>query len=133
MPHYIVYSRHSQQLRYFQLTGGVYKERELQSGNCAIWLTDLEIGLGIWQGEFEDIPGHWLRWCDQDGTWLLTDTEQERQEKEQERQEKEQERQQKEQSQTQLLQAAHNLLATGMPLEQVIELLALSDEQVQQL
>ncbi|WP_228016458.1 hypothetical protein [Leptolyngbya ectocarpi] len=126
MPHYLVYSRHSQQLRYFQLTGGVYEERELQSGNCAIWLTDLEIGLGIWQGEFEDIPGHWLRWCDQDGTWLLTDTEQERQEKEQARQAKEQ-------SQTQLLQAAHNLLATGMPLEQVIKLLALSEKQVQQL
>ena len=91
----------------------------MQSGNCAIWLADLEIGLGVWQGEFENIPGHWLRWCNQDGTWLLTDTEQERQAKEQ--------------SQSQLLQAAQNLLATGMSLEQVTELLALSDEQVQQL
>ncbi|ESA36116.1 restriction endonuclease [Leptolyngbya sp. Heron Island J] len=119
VPHYIVYSRHSQKLRYFRLQGGVYEECSLRSGNCAIWLADLEIGLGVWQGEFENIPGHWLRWCNQDGTWLLTDTEQERQAKEQ--------------SQSQLLQAAQNLLATGMSLAQVTELLALSDEQVQQL
>ncbi|MEO1509784.1 MAG: Uma2 family endonuclease [Cyanobacteria bacterium J06633_23] len=126
VPHYIVYGRHSQELRYFRLTGGSYEECKLQPGNCAIWLPDLGVGLGIWPGEFEDIPGHWLRWCDQHGTWLLTDTEHERQEKEQERQAREQ-------SQTQILQAAHNLLATGMPREQVIELLALSDEQVNQL
>ena len=126
VPHYIVYSRHSQELQYFRLTGGVYEECTVQPGSCAIWLADLEIGLGIWQGEFEDIPGHWLRWCDRNGTWLLTDTEQERQAKEQERQAKEQ-------SEIQILQAAHNLMATGMSLEEVIKLLALSDEQVRQL
>lgn len=48
VPHYIVYSRHSQELRYFRLTGGSYEECELQPSNCAIWLTDLEVGLGIW-------------------------------------------------------------------------------------
>ncbi|MBX2864087.1 MAG: Uma2 family endonuclease [Leptolyngbyaceae cyanobacterium MAG.088] len=126
VPHYIVYSRHSQKLRYFQLTGGVYEEHPLQSGNCAIWLTDLDVGLGIWQGEFDGVPGHWLRWCDQHGTWCLTDTEQEKQAKEQERQAKEK-------SQAQLLQAAKNLLATDMSLEQVTELLALTDEQVDHL
>ncbi|MEB3250684.1 MAG: hypothetical protein VKO01_00905 [Cyanobacteriota bacterium] len=31
-------------------------------------------------------PGQWLRWCDQEGQWILTETEQERQAKEQERQ-----------------------------------------------
>ena len=136
----LFYSRHSQTLRYFRLTGGMYEEYPLQVGNCAIWLADLEVGLGIWQGEFEGIPGNWLRWCNQDGTWLLTDTdqerqakEQERQAKEQERQAKEQERQAKEQAQGQLLQAAKKLLAIGISLDQVIELLALSNEQLEQL
>ncbi|MFG6099788.1 hypothetical protein SPB21_31385 [Leptothoe sp. ISB3NOV94-8A] len=41
-----------------------------------IWLDDLKIGLGLWEGYFEGLPGPWLRWCDVDGNWLLTDTEQ---------------------------------------------------------
>jgi hypothetical protein len=103
-----------------------------------VWLNDLQIGLGIWQGSFDDADGSWLRWCNQDGTWFLTDTEQERFAKEQERfakeQErfaKEQERFAKEQTQKQLLQAAQNLLASGMGMEQVAALLNLSTEQIQ--
>jgi Uma2 family endonuclease len=110
VPHYIVYSRYSQQLRYFKLDGGRYQEQPLQSQNPAIWLDDLEIGLGIWRGEFEETPGHWLRWCDRQGNWLLTDTEQ---------------------AEAKLAQAARNLVATGMPIAQVPTILGLSDEQVQ--
>jgi len=86
-----------------------------------------------------------LRWCNQDGTWFLTDTEQEnlaklqaeqqavqeRLAREQERLAKEQERLAKEQTQKQLLQAAQNLLASGMTMEQVTALLNLSTEQIQ--
>jgi uncharacterized protein (DUF3084 family) len=39
----------------------------------------------------------WLRWYDQNGNWVLTSTEQERQKAEQERQKAEQERQKAEQ------------------------------------
>ncbi|MEO1122607.1 MAG: hypothetical protein AAFW84_07750 [Cyanobacteria bacterium J06635_15] len=48
-----------------------------------IWLDELELGLGLWQGNFEGIPGDWLRWCDRAGNGFLADTEQERQAKEQ--------------------------------------------------
>ena len=117
VPHYIVYSRYTQRLRYFKLEGGQYQEQEVGSQNPLIWLAELEIGLGIWEGEFEDVPGRWLRWCDASGDWLLTDTEQAQQSEEQ--------------AQAQLLQAAQNLLATGMSLDQVTALLSLSDAQVQ--
>src|SRR6476619_6781491 len=80
--------------------------------NAIAWLADLEIGLGIWEGVFEDVPGYWLRWCDRAGNWFLTDTQQ---------------------AQAQLLQAAQNLLATGMELAQVAQILKLSEEQVQTL
>ncbi|ASC73607.1 Hypothetical Protein XM38_045780 [Halomicronema hongdechloris C2206] len=110
IPHYLVYERHSQQLRYFKLDGGQYQEQALNPKNPRVWLGDLQIGLGIWQGEFEGVLGHWLRWCDGNGTWLLTDAEQ---------------------AQAQLLQAAHNLLATGMELETVAQLLNLSEQQLQ--
>ncbi len=130
IPHYVVYSRHTRQLRYFQLEGGQYQEQRIQDRNPRIWLPKLKIGLGLWQGIFEGIPSHWLRWCDESGYFLPTDTEQERQAKEQERQAKEQERQAKEQAQAQVLQAARNLIATGMTQEQVTSLLGLSPEQV---
>jgi Uma2 family endonuclease len=112
IPHYFVYSRYTRRLRYFKLDGGQYQEQSLHPENPIAWLTDLEIGLGIWQGIFEEVPGYWLRWCDRDGNWLLTDTEQ---------------------AQVQLLQAARNLLATGMAVEQVAQLLGLSVAQVKAL
>lgn len=110
VPHYIVYSRYTQRLRYFKLDGGRYQEQSIQSQRPQIWLADLEIGLSIWTGEFAAVPGDWLRWCDdRTGNWILTDTEQ---------------------AQAQVMQAARNLLATGMELEQVVELLSLTEEQV---
>jgi Uma2 family endonuclease len=76
VPHYVVYSRYSQRLRYFQLVGRQYREQSLNDAPQALWLDDLNVGLGVWEGEFEGIWGHWLRWCDAEGNWLLTDTEQ---------------------------------------------------------
>ncbi len=147
IPHYFVYSRYTQKLRYFKLEGGQYHEQSLNPENAIAWLADLEIGLGIWEGVFENVPGHWLRWCDSDGNWLLTDTEQERAAKEQERaakeqeraakeQEraaKEQERAAKEQAEAQLIQAAQSLLETGMEIERVAQLLGLSQGQLKAL
>ena len=75
VPHYIVYSRYSQRLRYFQWVNGSYEERSLRAENPVIWLEDLAVGLGLWSGAFEGMPGSWLRWCDRAGNWLLTDTE----------------------------------------------------------
>ncbi|MCY7321289.1 MAG: Uma2 family endonuclease [Phormidesmis sp. CAN_BIN36] len=124
VPHYFVYSRYTQRLRYFKLDGGQYQEQPLDSETPSIWLTDLEIGLGIWRGEFEGVTAAWLRWCDRAGDWLLTDTEQAQQQTEYERQAKEQ-------AQTQLLQAAQNLLSTGMEMEQVVQILSLSVAQVE--
>jgi len=146
-PHYIVYSRYTQQLRYFKLEGRRYQEQLLNAQNPRLWLEDLGIGLGIWDGSFDGVPSHWLRWCDRQGNWLLTDTEQEEREREQaQRQnaqaqlekeqaqlEKEQAQLEKEQAQAQLRQATQNLLATGMAIAQVAEIMGLSTTQVQDL
>ncbi len=119
IPHYLVYSRYTQRLRYFKLDGGQYQEQSLSLENSIAWLADLEIGLGIWEGTFEDVPGYWLRWCDAAGNWFLTDTEQARMAREQ--------------VEAQLLQAARNLLATGMEIAQVATILGISEAQVQAL
>ncbi|NET61422.1 MAG: Uma2 family endonuclease [Symploca sp. SIO2E6] len=147
VPHYIVYSRYTRKLRYFKLEGGKYQEQSINPENPMVWLADLEIGLGIWEGVFEKVPGYWLRWCDGAGNWLLTDTEQseqrleqseqqleqERVAKEQERAAKEQEQAAKEQAEAKLMQAARNLLEKGMEIEEVAQILGLSPAQLKAL
>jgi Uma2 family endonuclease len=124
--HYIVYSRYTQRLRYFWWNEGAYAEQALNPNNPLIWLDDLAIGLGIWRGEFDQVEQDWLRWCDAEGNWLLTDTEVEQQAKEQERRAKEQ-------AEAQILQTAQNLLGSGMELVRVIQVMGLSEAQVAKL
>ncbi|MGD1898871.1 MAG: Uma2 family endonuclease [Phormidesmis sp.] len=84
VPYYIVYSQHTGRLRYFQHNGQRFEEQPVNVNQTpALWLDDLDIGLGIWDDYFEGLPGPWLRWCDADGNWMLTDTEKERLAKEQ--------------------------------------------------
>lgn len=47
----------------------------------------------MWQGSYKTVEMPWLRWYDQDGNWMLTSTEEEKQKAEQETQKLEQERQ----------------------------------------
>jgi hypothetical protein len=119
VPHYIVYSRYTRRLRYFRWIDGQYQEQPLRPTNPLIWLDDLALGLGIWQGEFDNVAGDWLRWCDASGQWFLTDTEHER-------------RARKE-AEIQVLQTAQNLLAAGMELPQVIQLCNLTEAQIAKL
>lgn len=76
VPYYIAYSRYSNQLRCFRLQDGRYKEETLT--NQRFWLEDLQVGLGLWQGEYQGITRPWLRWFDADGNWLSTPEEKER-------------------------------------------------------
>jgi Uma2 family endonuclease len=75
VPHYIVFNKRGSILRYFQLIGDAYQEQEVATDNPRIWIADLGVGLALWQGIFEGMPKTWLRWCDANGTVLLTDTE----------------------------------------------------------
>ena len=49
-------------------------------------MPSLELGLGLWQGSYQDIERLWLRWYDGDGNWMLTPAEMEAQRVIQERQ-----------------------------------------------
>ncbi|BAS57274.1 hypothetical protein NIES2135_33700 [Leptolyngbya boryana NIES-2135] len=119
VPYYIVFSRYDDQVHFFKLVGGKYQAQPLDPENSRIWIPELEIGLGLWQGEFEGICRSWLRWYDDQGNWILTDAEQERQ--------------RANQAESQLLQVARNLLQTGMSIEQVSQITGLTETEVQQL
>lgn len=57
VPHYFVDSRYDQQLRYFKLDGAHYVEQQLRSQPPLAWISELKIGIGIWQVFFEGVMG----------------------------------------------------------------------------
>ncbi len=91
VPYYIVFDRYTDNLRAFVLQAESYKELNLEEPR--IWMPRLEMGLGLWQGNYKGIERLWLRWYDNNGNWLPTPAEQESQRAEQESQRAEQERQ----------------------------------------
>ncbi|MGB7441372.1 MAG: Uma2 family endonuclease [Coleofasciculaceae cyanobacterium] len=119
IPYYLVFSRYTNQLRGFKLDGARYQELELPLSR--MWMSELELGLGLWQGEFQGIERLWLRWYDAQGNWLPTEAEQERTEKAQaleqvaqERRRAEQEKQRAEQAEAQLKALRQKLQDSGI-------------------
>ncbi len=98
VPYYVTFSRHSDELRIFKLSGGRYEEVENHQGR--LWIEQVELGLGLWQGKYLNEERLWLRWYDLNDNWIPTpdeDAEQKRQRAEQEHQRAEQEHQRAEQ------------------------------------
>ena len=75
VPYYIVFSRYTNKVRFFQLVGGRYQEQKLDPGEPRVWIPELELSLGLWQGEYQGIERLWLRWYDAEGNWVLTESE----------------------------------------------------------
>lgn len=81
------------------------------------WLPDVGLGVTLWHGVYEEQPGVWLRWCDEQGVVVPTGAEraeQERQRAEQEHQRAEQERQRAEQEHQRAERLAARLRALGV-------------------
>lgn len=126
VPYYLVFSRYTNQLRCFQLRGSRYEEQQLDEANPRLWIPELGLGLGLWQGNYDGITRLWLRWYDAEAQWIPTP--EERAELEAERAELEAER--ANQAIAQLQQVVRNLLLQGMSIEQVAMLVGLSEAQV---
>ncbi|NEO32888.1 MAG: Uma2 family endonuclease [Symploca sp. SIO3C6] len=77
VPYYIVFDRYTDYLRAFQLVGSSYSELELKE--TRVWINDIQLGLGLWQGIYQGIERKWLRWYDAAGNWVLIPEERERQ------------------------------------------------------
>jgi Uma2 family endonuclease len=75
-----------------------------------IWFRDVGLGLGLWQGRYEDLDCSWLRWVDAKGTPVATgreraDAERERADAERERADAERERAEAERNRAEQLAA----------------------------
>ncbi|GET37594.1 Uma2 family endonuclease [Microseira wollei] len=97
IPYYVIYDRYQNQLRAFRLNGTRYEALSLPDGR--LWLEEMQLGLGLWQGSYQGTTGLWLRWYDENG-WIPTlaeRAEQERQPAQEERQRAQEERRRAEQ------------------------------------
>jgi Uma2 family endonuclease len=110
VPHYVVFNKRDRSLRYFRLVGGEYQEQAVAAVNPRIWIPELDVGLAIWQGMFEGMPKSWLRWCDENGVLLLTDTEAALQK---------------------VRRAVLNLNEMGMEMIQIAQIMGVSEDEVE--
>ncbi len=100
IPYYVVFSRYTHQWRVFQHQHNRYQE--ISPPHNRLWFPKLELGLGLWRGNYQGLERPWLRWYDTKLTWIPTlaeQKEQQQQHAEQERQRAEQEQQRAEQEQ----------------------------------
>ena len=79
IPYYVVFNGNTNKLQVFQITGNTYQEISLSDQK--IWLPEINLGLGLWEGTYQGLTRQWLRWYDQDGNWLSTSVEREETEK----------------------------------------------------
>ncbi|MBO0350078.1 Uma2 family endonuclease, partial [Phormidium pseudopriestleyi FRX01] len=56
---------------------GENQRYQLESANeeNRYWIPEMQLFLGVWQGQRENRPGYWLRWWDEAGNLLLWRTE----------------------------------------------------------
>ena len=84
IPYYAVFDRYKYEFKMFKLDGGRYTEVALSESR--FWIPELQLGLGVWHGSYQDVEQPWLRWYDRTGNWVSTAVEIERQRAEIERQ-----------------------------------------------
>ncbi|MCP2730865.1 Uma2 family endonuclease [Limnofasciculus baicalensis] len=79
IPYYFVFSRYTNRLRVFHLRGNRYQEQILTEPR--FWMEELELGIGLWLGDYQGCQRLWLRWYDAQGSWIPTPKEQFEQER----------------------------------------------------
>ena len=95
VPYYAIFDPATGLLELYRLEEGRYEIQDPDQ-HQRYWIADLNLFLGVWQGDRGNIPGYWLRWWDQSDNLLLWGTElmnQERQARTQAEQQASQERQ----------------------------------------
>ncbi|PAX60705.1 Uma2 family endonuclease [Brunnivagina elsteri] len=73
IPYYIIFDRYSDELKVFQNIAGRYQPMEIADNR--VWLPELGLGIGLWQGNYQDVERLWLRWYDAAGNWISTPSE----------------------------------------------------------
>jgi len=132
IPYYGVYIIKTGNLQMYHLEDDSYYQMS-PNERGHYFIRPLGIELGIWQGSYQNQTLSWLRWWDSEGNLLLTGAEAKEIEKargDRFAELAEQERQRAEQAEQARRNAIPQLLATGMSVEQVAQILGLTIEEV---
>ncbi|NBD17471.1 MAG: hypothetical protein GVY04_15430 [Cyanobacteria bacterium] len=119
VPYYFVFNRYNNEFRAFELKGSRYQPVSIEEQG--VWLEQAELGLGLWEGEYQGINREWLRWYDQNQNWILTPAEQEAQRAQLASQQAEQEAQRAEQANQQAQQEAQRAEQANQRAERLAE------------
>ena len=117
IPYYVIYDRYENNFRVFKINGTRYESVSLPENR--FWLEEIEMGLGLWQGSYQNTGGLWLRWYNADG-WLPTSAESvesERRRAESERRRAESERQRADAAENKAAILAQKLRELGIELD----------------
>ena len=115
IPYYVVFSRYTNRMRAFKLDGARYEELELSDSR--LWMPEIDLGLGLWQGDYLGVDRLWLRWYDSEGNWIPTPEERAEQAQELAQQEAEradQEQQRAETAEARLASLVQRLRESGI-------------------
>ena len=69
VPYYLLYDRKDKVFMAYRWTEGHYQQ--LPVAQERLWLPEIGLGIGTWEGEFDGFHNKWLRWYDAQG-WVLT-------------------------------------------------------------
>ncbi len=97
VPYYVCFDQRKSEIKAFRREKSGFVQMVIPKSG--LWLKGINLGLRIWDGDYQKQAGPWLRFYDKTGKLLPTDaeeTQRERAEKEHERAEKEHERSEKE-------------------------------------
>ncbi len=70
IPYYVVYSRYTNEVQFFKLTPTGYVKQP--SSTQTLWVPEVQLELGLWDGKYDGLERQWLRWRDVNGQWLPT-------------------------------------------------------------
>jgi Uma2 family endonuclease len=73
VPYYFVFNRYTDRLQAFGLVTGCYQALPIEGQR--LWLEEVQLGLGLWQGSYQGIERLWLRWYNAAGDWISTPAE----------------------------------------------------------
>jgi Uma2 family endonuclease len=89
VPNYAIFEPETGVLEVYRLDNSGQYQLQTPDENNRLWIAEMNLFLGIWQGSRENRTGYWLRWWDEHGELLLWGSElatKERQRAQQERQ-----------------------------------------------
>jgi len=70
-PYYVIWDTPRCQLDVYELVRGRYQLR-VPDASGRVWISDMDVSLGLWHGEYHGYTIDWLRAWDREGNMLLT-------------------------------------------------------------